>query len=52
MLCSAPIAERAREGEENEIAPGTNVVGSPLSPISMATSRVSAVSEMAASAPR
>ena len=50
MPGAAAVGERASEGEEGRLRPGTKVVGSPLAPISIATSRVSAVSDTSPSA--
>ena len=50
MPGAAAIGQRAGKAEEDQLRPGTKVVGKPLSAISIAISRVSAVSEIAASA--
>jgi len=47
---AAPVGERGGEEKNTRLRPGTNVVGNPSSDTSIATSRVSAVSEMSASA--
>ena len=50
VLYTAPIGDRAGKEKNTRLRPGTNVVGRPDSEISIAISRVSAVSEISASA--